>query len=224
MSMTSCTSPRDSAIGLPISRVISAASACLFARTSSPRCWITSPRTGAGTAAQPACASAAACAARTNVSASPSSASDTRSARLAGFGIWRRPPGASSTGRPFSSELTVCMPRWYGYGRPVRWPRERSRGGRARARRVVPRGGRLLDQARVRQLRRSRGSDRADARGARRAPAVDHGGAVPARAELLHVAAGTRGTAAGDLRRVAAAQGARADCSPASRSSSRRSS
>ena len=47
--MISWTSPSDSAYGLPISRVTSAASASLLASTSRPTCAITRPRAGAGT-------------------------------------------------------------------------------------------------------------------------------------------------------------------------------
>ena len=75
--MTSCTSPRDSAIGLPISRVRSCESASRFSSTRRPSCWIARPRTGAGTAAHPGCAARAARHASTNVPASPSSASAT---------------------------------------------------------------------------------------------------------------------------------------------------
>ena len=56
VSMTSCTSPSDSAYGLPISRVISRASASLFDSTRRPICCTARPRTGAGTAAHVGCA------------------------------------------------------------------------------------------------------------------------------------------------------------------------
>ena len=65
MSKISCTSPSDSASGLPISRVTSAASASLFSSTSRPICAIARPRTGAGVAAQPGWAARAARAAST---------------------------------------------------------------------------------------------------------------------------------------------------------------
>ena len=68
VSMISCTSPRASAIGLPISRVTSAASRSLLAVISRPTFAITCPRCGAGVAAHAPCAARAASAARTNTS------------------------------------------------------------------------------------------------------------------------------------------------------------
>jgi hypothetical protein len=99
VSITSCTSPRASASGLPISAVTSRASASAFASTSRPIRSTTRPRTGAGVAAQPRCASRAAVAASTNWSASPSTASPTGSP-VAGLTEVSRPPGASSRHLP----------------------------------------------------------------------------------------------------------------------------
>ena len=110
--MTSCTSPRDSAIGLPISRVISALSASKLSSTSRPNCWIARPRTGAGVAAQPRWASLATRHASRNVSASASAASATTTSRFAGFGIVRVVADAS-TGLPAMSDATVrVMQAW----------------------------------------------------------------------------------------------------------------
>jgi hypothetical protein len=58
-------------------------------------------------------------------------------------------------------------------------------------------------------LRRAGGADRADAQGAGRGAALDRRGALPARAELLHAAARTRGAAARGLYRLADAPDAR---------------
>ena len=128
VSTTSCTSPRDSAIGLPISRVMRRASASRLDSTSRPSCWIARPRTGAGTAAQPGWASRAVRHASSKVPASPRFASATRSSSRAGFAITVIvPPGEPSTGLPPTSEDTVrvaevTMAGWY--RRPdVRVPR-----------------------------------------------------------------------------------------------------
>src|SRR5215212_4260272 len=77
--MISCTSPRDSEYGLPISRVTRRASASLLFSTMRPIFFITCDRTGAGTSAHSRCALRAARHASTNVSASPSSTSATTS-------------------------------------------------------------------------------------------------------------------------------------------------
>ncbi len=106
VSTTSCTSPRDSLIGLPISRVRSRASASALSSTSRPRFWIARPRTGAGTRPHPGWAPAARRQASTTVSASASRAVATVSSSREGFASTRVPPGAPSTGRPSSSEET----------------------------------------------------------------------------------------------------------------------
>src|SRR3954452_12448609 len=107
VSMISCTSPSDSAYGLPISRVTRRESASLFSSTSRPICWIARPRTGGGTSAHAACASRAARQAATKVEASPRSASATTSEVSAGLVELSRPPGASVSGRPETMEATV---------------------------------------------------------------------------------------------------------------------
>src|SRR5689334_9524424 len=107
VSMISCTSPSDSAYGLPISRVTRRESASLLSSTRRPICWIARPRTGAGTSAQAAWASRAARQAATKVDASPRSASATTSEVSAGLVEVIRPPGASVSGRPETMEATV---------------------------------------------------------------------------------------------------------------------
>ncbi len=87
VSMASWTSPRDSVMGLPISRVTSWLSASLLARNSSPIAWIASPRIGAGTRAHSACAARARRAAVAMASAPASSTVATTSSRWAGLGI-----------------------------------------------------------------------------------------------------------------------------------------
>src|SRR5215210_7467370 len=108
--MTSCTSPRDSAYGLPISRVTSLASASLLFSTTRPIFFTTWERIGAGTSDHSRCAARAALHACTNVPASPSSTSATVSVVRAGFVESMRPPGASSTARPPITEATVRVP------------------------------------------------------------------------------------------------------------------
>src|SRR5215213_5060670 len=105
--MISCTSPRDSTYGLPISRVTRRASASLLFSTMRPIFFITCDRMGAGTAAHSRCAPRAARLACTNVSASPSSTSATVSHVRAGFTEVIRPPGASSDELPPIREATV---------------------------------------------------------------------------------------------------------------------
>src|SRR5215203_4915672 len=105
--MISCTSPRDSAYGLPISRVTSRASASLLFSTTRPIFFITWERIGAGTDAHSRCASRAAVHASTNVPASPSDTSATVSDVRAGFVEVMRPPGAPSGARPPIIEATV---------------------------------------------------------------------------------------------------------------------
>src|SRR5215203_4447228 len=105
--MISCTSPRDSEYGLPISRVTRRASASLLFSTMRPIFFITCDRTGAGTSAHSRCAPRAARHACTNVSASPSSTSATDSDVRAGFTEVMRPPGASSGELPPIREATV---------------------------------------------------------------------------------------------------------------------
>src|SRR4051812_34353770 len=90
--MISCTSPSDSAYGLPTSRVTSRDSASLLASISRPTCAITRPRAGAGTFAHSRCAARAARAASTNVEASPSATSATTSSVRAGFVEMRTGP------------------------------------------------------------------------------------------------------------------------------------
>ncbi len=85
VSEISCTSPSDSAIGLPISRVTSAARASLFSSTSRPIWAMARPRTGAGVEAQPGWAARAARAPSTSPSAPAGSYSMTTSSRLAGL-------------------------------------------------------------------------------------------------------------------------------------------
>src|SRR5213078_754253 len=58
---------------------------------------------------------------------------------------------------------------------------------------VLQRSAALLAEARVHQFRRARGSDRGDAPGAGGAHALDLGTPLPARAQLLHGAAGPGG-------------------------------
>src|SRR4051794_5766141 len=105
--MISCTSPSDSAYGLPTSWVTSRESASLLASTSRPTWAITRPRAGAGTAAHPGCAARAARQASSKVWASPSSTSATTSSVRAGFVEVRRPPGASSRWVPSTMEAMV---------------------------------------------------------------------------------------------------------------------
>ena len=69
--MTSWTSPRASASGLPTSRVTVRASASSLASTRRPTCWTARPRTGAGVAAQAAWAARARPQASTKVAWSP---------------------------------------------------------------------------------------------------------------------------------------------------------
>src|SRR6187200_3122085 len=107
--MTSWTSPRASAYGLPISRVTTRASASLLSSTSRPACWIARPRTGAGTAAHAGCAARAASHAATNVDASPSATPATTSSVRAGFVEATRPPGAPSGARPATIDATVGL-------------------------------------------------------------------------------------------------------------------
>src|SRR5690348_5329034 len=107
VSMISCTSPSDSAYGLPISRVTRRESASLLSSTRRPICWIALPRTGGGTSAQAAWASRAARQAATKVDASPRSASATTSEVSAGLVELSRPPGASVSVRPETMEATV---------------------------------------------------------------------------------------------------------------------
>src|SRR4051794_22856873 len=107
VSMISCTSPSDSAYGLPTSWVTSRERASLLASTSRPTCAITRPRAGAGTAAHPGCAARAARHASSKVWASPSSTSATTSSVRAGFVEVRRPPGASSRWVPSTIEAMV---------------------------------------------------------------------------------------------------------------------
>ncbi len=102
--MISCTSPSDSAYGLPTSRVTSCDSASLLASNRRPTFAITRPRAGAGTAAQAFCASRAARQAATNVAASARRTSATTSEVLAGFVEVRWPPGASPAGCPSTIE------------------------------------------------------------------------------------------------------------------------
>ena len=104
--------------------------------------------------------------------------------------------------------------------RPTREPGRAARR-RADARRGVP----LLAEARLRELRRTRGPDRDHASRSRRPEALDLRAALPARAQLLHGAAGSGGAAARDLHRLAACIGrgaasSRARCSCCRRSSS----
>src|SRR5215203_1297436 len=105
--MISCTSPRDSTYGLPISRVTRRASASLLFSTMRPIFFITCDRTGAGTSAHSRCAPRAARHASTNVSASPSNTSATVSEARAGFTEVMCPPGASSGELPPTREVTV---------------------------------------------------------------------------------------------------------------------
>ena len=107
VSTTSWTSPRDSRIGLPISRVISCESASKFSSTSRPSCWIARPRTGAGTLAHAGWAAFARRHASRKVAASASFASTTVSSRWAGFAIVTVPLGAPSTGLPSRREVTA---------------------------------------------------------------------------------------------------------------------
>ena len=67
----------------------------------------------------------------------------------------------------------------------------------------------LLAEARIHQLRRADRADRDHARGAGGKEALDQRGALSSRAELLHVAARTRGAAARNVCRLAAAQDVR---------------
>ena len=88
VSMTSWTSPSASAIGLPISRVMRAASDSLLASTSRPTWAMTRPRAGAGVAAQAGAAARADRNAATTSSAVARSTSATTSERSAGFRDW----------------------------------------------------------------------------------------------------------------------------------------
>ena len=81
----------------------------------------------------------------------------------------------------------------------------------AGARRFVPGGLALLDQARLHQLRWADRADRDHARRARRAPPVDQQRPVPPRVELLHAAARPGGAAARRIRRLAPAPRQRRD-------------
>jgi hypothetical protein len=95
VSTISWTSPRDSASGLPISRLTSRARASRFSSTRRPRCLTARPLTGAGVAAQPGCAARAAPQASTKVAGSASSTSATISPVWAGLvEATTRPPSA----------------------------------------------------------------------------------------------------------------------------------
>src|SRR5690349_9309948 len=72
-------------------------------------CAIARPRTGAGTSAQADCACRAACAAATNVAASPSETSATISLVRAGLVDLIRTPVAPSTGVPAMIEVTLRL-------------------------------------------------------------------------------------------------------------------
>ncbi len=85
VSMISCTSPRASAAGLPISRVTIAASRSLLAAISRPTFAITCPRTGAGMSDQARCASYDDRQASTNTAGPASSTVATRSLVFAGL-------------------------------------------------------------------------------------------------------------------------------------------
>src|SRR5262249_59739674 len=87
--------------------------------------------------------------------------------------------------------------------------RRRATALRARARRVAAEGLPHLASRRQRELRRSRRADRGHAPHPARGEALGFGRAVPARAQLLHAAAGPRGAAARDLYRLADASHAR---------------
>src|SRR5215207_7376821 len=105
--MISCTSPSDSAYGLPISRVMRRASAPLLFSTRRPIFFMTWERIGADTAAHSFCASRAARLAATKVPASPSRTSATVSSVRAGLTEPKLPPGASSSVLPPTMEATV---------------------------------------------------------------------------------------------------------------------
>jgi hypothetical protein len=110
VSMISCTSPRDSAIGLPTSRVTSCDSASLLASNRRPTWAMTRPRAGAGTFAHSFWAARAAAQASTNVAASASDTSATTSSSRAGLVDTRRPPGASVRASPPITEAIVGAP------------------------------------------------------------------------------------------------------------------
>ena len=129
VSMTSCTSPSDSANGLPISRVRSVARARLLSSTRRPSCWIALPRTGAGTRAHASCARRAVTQASTNVAESASDASATTSSRCAGFGTVSRPLEAPEAPRPPISDDTVLVIS--GTSRPARPGRATASSARA---------------------------------------------------------------------------------------------
>ena len=82
-------------------------------------------------------------------------------------------------------------------------------GARADARHPFRRRGRGLGARRGAELRRAGRADRGDAPHRGRREALGRRPAVPARAQLLHAAAGARGASAGDLSRLAAARGPR---------------
>jgi hypothetical protein len=109
VSMISCTSPSDSAYGLPTSRVTSRASGFLLASKMRPTWAMTRPRAGAGTLAHSRCASRAARAASTKVWASPSSTSATASPVRDGLVEVSRPPGESVRGSPPTIEAIVAV-------------------------------------------------------------------------------------------------------------------
>ena len=110
VSMISCTSPRDSAIGLPTSRVTSWERASLLVSNRRPTWAITRPRAGAGTFAHSFCAARAARQASANVAASARDTSATTSSVRAGLVDVRRPPGASVRASPSITEAIEGAP------------------------------------------------------------------------------------------------------------------
>src|SRR4029079_19018083 len=108
--MISWTSPRDSAIGLPTSRVTSWESASLLDSKRRPTWAITRLRARAGTFAHSFWAARAAAHASTNVAASASPTSATTSSSLAGLVGVRWPPGASVRASPPITEAIVGAP------------------------------------------------------------------------------------------------------------------
>src|SRR5258705_8290385 len=108
-----------------------------------------------------------------------------------------------SVNRPQPAFATLASPR-------ASWSEESRTGrrlaGRCRKNEPLPattslirRSPALLAETGLHQLRRAHGADRDHAPGTGRAPALDFGKALPARAQLLHGAARPRGAAVGHL-------------------------
>ncbi len=100
VSIASCTSPRDSRSGLPISRVISreSISFCSIRRCATRP--MICPRTGAGVAFHPSNALRAARQAPSTVAAEPTGKSPTTSGRYAGLSDWNRGSSPGDTNLP----------------------------------------------------------------------------------------------------------------------------